>query len=149
MVKNYLSSLIFTLYYYNESCPSYSWYYEYRVPPLFSDIYTILDKHHFDINTIQFSKGEPFTPFQQLCLILPRQSRNILPKEYQFIFNEYENYYPETFKIDAFMGLKYIYSEAILPESNCVEMLKKIQDIEKETKCKENTLSKKLYCFNF
>jgi len=149
MVKNYLSSLIFTLYYYNESCPSYSWYYEYRVPPLFSDIYTILDKHHFDINTIQFSKGEPFTPFQQLCLILPRQSRNILPKEYQFIFNEYEDYYPETFKIDAFMGLKYIYSEAILPESNCVEMLKKIQDIEKETKCKENTLSKKLYCFNF
>lgn len=149
MVKNYLSSLIFTLYYYNESCPSYTWYYEYRVPPLFSDIYTILDKHHFDINTIQFSKGEPFTPFQQLCLILPRQSRNILPKEYQFIFNEYEDYYPETFKIDAFMGLKYIYSEAILPESNCVEMLKKIQDIEKETKCKENTLSKKLYCFNF
>ena len=41
MVKNYLSSLIFTLYYYNESCPSYSWYYKYCAPPLFSDIYTL------------------------------------------------------------------------------------------------------------
>lgn len=149
MVKNYLSSLIFTLYYYNESCPSYSWYYKYRAPPLFSDIYTILDKHHFDINTIEFSKGKPFTPFQQLSLILPRQSKEILPTEYQFVFDEYETYYPQIFKIDAFMGLKYIYSEAILPESDCSKMLNEIEKIEKEKIYKENTLSKKLYCFTF
>lgn len=149
MVKNYLSSLIFTLYYYNESCPSYSWYYKYRAPPLFSDIYTILDKHHFDINTIEFSKGKPFTPFQQLSLILPKKSKDILPQEYQFVFDEYENYYPDTFKIDAFMGLKYIYSEAILPENDCFEMLEKIENIEKEKQYKENILTKKLYCFNF
>ena len=149
MVKNYLSSLIFTLYYYNESCPSYSWYYKYRAPPLFSDIYTILDKHHFDINTIEFSKGKPFTPFQQLSLILPRQSKEILPTEYQFVFDEYETYYPQIFKIDAFMGLKYIYSEAILPESDCSKMLNEIEKIEKEKIYKENTLSKKLYSFTF
>lgn len=134
VVRDYLESLVFTLKYYNTSCPSWTWYYKNRVAPLFSDVYTVLQKQHFDMNSISFTLGKPYTPFQQLLNILPKESHHILPKEYLKIFQKYQNFYVDvkTMKVDAFSGLKYIYSEAILPEmeySNFHSDIKKIENI--------------------
>ena len=77
--------------YYFDKCPSWSWYYPYRVPPLFSDIYTNLTKFNIDVNNdISFTKGTPYSPFEQLALILPPQSKNILPPSYDFLFQKYK-----------------------------------------------------------
>ena len=150
LVQEYLKSLKFTLHYYNDKCPSWSWYYPYRVAPLFSDIYTNLTKFHFNINTdLSFRLGTPYTPFQQLMLILPPQSKDILPKEFSIIFKKYKEYYPSDFKVDALQGMKYIYSEAILPEfdrfleflSDIKKVEEKIGDIDKL----RNIVSKKIY----
>lgn len=153
MVQKYLESLVFTLQYYNRECPSWSWYYPFRVAPIFSDVYTNLTKLRFDINKISFSKGKPFTPFQQLMLILPSQSRHILPKEFHCLFQKYQTYYPTSFRVDALQGMKYIYSEAILSEMrHDLQFLTDIQKIEEKLLKKDkerNKVSKGVYQFKF
>ena len=121
MVEQYLRSLRFTLLYYNDKCPSWGWFYPFRVSPLFSDIFYYLSRHeHFSFETsIPFQMGKPLLPFEQLLFILPPQSKDNLPKEYHVLFEKYKKYFPYEFRVDALQGLKYIYSEAILPEWDC------------------------------
>ncbi len=151
MIVEYLKSLKFTLLYYNDSCPSWSWYYPYRVAPLFSDIYFFLCSHeNIDLNEkLSFSKGKPLTPFEQLMFILPPQSKGNVPSVYHDLFVEYKQYYPDTFRIDALQGLKYIYSEAILPKWDCYlqflyNVRKRHQFLSAEEK-ERNKISTKIY----
>jgi 5'-3' exonuclease len=151
MIVEYLKSLKFTLLYYNDSCPSWSWYYPYRVAPLFSDIYFFLcSNENMDFNEkLSFSKGKPLTPFEQLMFILPPQSKENIPRVYHDLFIQYKQYYPDAFRIDALQGLKYIYSEAILPHWDC--SLQFLYDVRKRheflsTEEKErNKISTKIY----
>ena len=96
--------------------PIVTWRNKFRTTPFPSDLYRLLDENIIDINEISFEKGKPYTPFQQLMLILPPQLINIVPKEFEKITSEFEEYYPSDFKVDATVGKKYMYSEAILPE---------------------------------
>ena len=133
MVHNYLESLQFTLLYYNDKCPSWRWFYGYRVAPLFSDIYSVLEKHNFEMTSIRFQESIPFSPFEQLFLILPPESFHLLPTKCFSILQKYKMYFPTEFRIDAAIGLKYIYSEAILPEFECfLNLLADIRQQEKQ-----------------
>ncbi len=120
MCVNYLESLVFTMRYYFVGCPSWRWHYRYRVSPFPSDILRVLTNKITNMNNIEFAKDAPYTPFQQLLLILPPQMNEIIPKALRPIMNDpmkgCAHYYPEDFRIDAVDGMKYIYTEAILPE---------------------------------
>lgn len=136
MVKNYLESLLFTLYYYTDTCPSWSWYYQYRVAPIPSDVYSVLSKNKIDINRLYFEKSQPYTPFQQLMTILPPQNLHILPLPLKnmALSEKWKYLYPTEFQVDALAGFKYIYSEAILPENdNEKEFLGQIREIEQNS----------------
>lgn len=145
MVHNYLESLMFTLCYYNTGCPSWSWHYRYRVAPLPSDVYTVLDQHEFNPNHIVFTKDSPFTPFQQLMFILPPQMSHLLPKPIAQLMHQHPEYYPTEFRVDAVAGIKYIYSEAILPDIDTQDLLPKIKHVEKSVSTSRNILRKKLW----
>lgn len=118
MVHNYFESLMFSLHYYVRGCPSWTWFYRYRVSPLPSDMYTVLTKHQFNPNRIRFQRGIPFSPFQQLMLILPPSMKSLIPSKLSALMDdpEWRAFYPHSFQVDALAGIKYIYSEAILPE---------------------------------
>ncbi len=120
MCINYLESLIFTTRYYFVGCPSWRWHYRYRVSPFPSDILKVLKTKVLNMNEITFPNDVPYTPFQQLLLILPPQMNEILPKALRPIMTDPKmgtvHYYPEKFKLDVVDGMKYIYTEAILPE---------------------------------
>ena len=136
IVHNYLESLMFTLKYYFIGIPSWTWFYKYRVPPLFSDIYNVLNKKLIDINTISFDLGTPYTPFQQLMTILPPQMSTLLPEVFRTIMNDDSllctQFYPIDFKIEATFGVKTIYSEAILPEIDEEILMPEIKKAEKK-----------------
>jgi 5'-3' exonuclease len=137
MVKNYMESLMFTLRYYTTGVPSWKWSYRYRVAPIPSDVWTILSKHSFNPNSIVFTKGTPYTPFQQLMLILPQQiMTTILPEPFHHIphLEKWKYFFPLEFEVDALAGIKYIYSEAILPElKEENEFLHMVQEIEEKS----------------
>ena len=82
-------------------CQSWSWRNKYRTTPFPSDLFRLLDDGIIDINELSFEKGKPYTPFQQLMLILPPQLINILPKEFEKVTEEFNEYYPTEFKVDA------------------------------------------------
>ncbi len=120
MVINYFESLIFNLKYYTKEIPSWKWHYRFRQAPLPSDMLYVLDNVFSDLNSIEFEKGEPYTPFEQLMLILPPQNANLVPEVLRPIMTDLSKgcvqYYPETFKLGVAEGVKTMYSHPLLPE---------------------------------
>jgi 5'-3' exoribonuclease 2 len=129
----YVKSLMYTLYYYLDEIPSWTWFYPYRVAPFPSDVQSAL--HNIDdINSIfKFEKDEPFKPFDQLMLVLPPQN-DILPKTYRALMKseELKGYYPEVFELDILAGEKFIYSEPLLPDINVAQVLSLTAKLEKD-----------------
>jgi len=89
-----------------------------------------------DVNDIKFDEGKPYTPFEQLMFILPPQMSNLMPKQLGELMKKPDKllvqYYPIDFKVDATVGLKYMYSEAILPEIDDEFFLEKVKKAEKK-----------------
>lgn len=152
IVKNYLESLMFTLQYYFKGCPSWTWHYKYRISPLLSDVLLGLENNIIDMNNIQFTLGTPYTPFQQLMLILPPQMDTLLPVILRPIMNDDKllctQFYPIEFRIDVSTGIKTQYSEAILPEINeelLISVIKKYEKKLNESDSARNTIREKPY----
>ena len=141
IVHNYLESLMFNLNYYFYDVPSWNWYYEFRISPLISDIYYVLENNLINMNEIKFEKGVPYTPFQQLMLILPPQMSNLVPSVLRPIMTDDKllctQFYPIKFKLDVASGIKTIYSESILPEINEELLINTVKKYEKELSAEE------------
>jgi 5'-3' exonuclease len=114
----YLQSLVFTIRYYINDVPSWSWYYPYLVAPLPSDILHFLDNAPPNLD-FTFKKDKPNTPLEQLCYILPPQSADMLPLPVKKLMTSpsspIASFFPVDFELDIVSGEKYIYSEPILP----------------------------------
>jgi 5'-3' exonuclease len=142
--KEYYRSLSFCLQYYQTGSPSWTWFYKYRAAPTFHDMVNFLNNYEepedltesCDLNSSEetdlispevielleelehFEIEKPYTPFEQLMLILPKQTMFLLPRSISNIDESIEQYYPGSFKLDIVQGTKFIYSEPILPEIN-------------------------------
>jgi len=141
LVRNYLESVMFNLKYYFQGCPSWQWHYKFRVSPLLTDIHYVLENNIIDMNNIQFEEGSPYTPFQQLMLILPPQMDFLIPTALRQIMRDDKllctQFYPIDFRIDATVGQKTQYSEAILPEINEELLIDTVKKYEKKLTAKE------------
>jgi 5'-3' exonuclease len=112
---DYIKTLVWTLSYYKSNeIPSWRFYYKYDYGPLVSDIIEYL--MYIDEEII-IEKDEPYTPQQQLVMILPYHSKNLLKEENQkYIDNELEEYYPISFKLEKLNKVCDWQYEPILPE---------------------------------
>lgn len=131
----YIKSLFFSFYYYLVGIPpSWRWTYPFRVSPLLSDLRNYVNKIN-DINILnRWEMKTPFTPLEQLFMILSPENSKILPASYgKIMLNKNKTlyqYYPLEFELDVVAGGKYIYSEPILPELDdelVVNELKKLK----------------------
>jgi 5'-3' exonuclease len=133
--KAYIKSWKFAFEYYILGIPSWRDYYPYRVAPFASDILTNLNykNNNLNINNVKFKENKPYSPYQQLMLIIPPQKKNLLPKCYGDILSDkkFEKFFPKDFKIDFANGLKYWRSEPILSHVNEKEIFKEME------KCKD------------
>ena len=77
---NYVTGIKWVFHYYFKGCPSWDWKYDWRHAPLISSICEYLSDIY--INAIKFSSSTP-EPTNQLLYILPKQSRSLVPLEYQ------------------------------------------------------------------
>ncbi len=150
MVINYLESLVFVLRYYFKGVPSWHWHYKYRVCPLPSDIVYVMQNVMQDINSIQFTVGHPYTPYQQLMMIYPIQNVHLIPEILRPIMTDINlgcvQFYPEEYRYDVFAGIKTIYSEIILPEINediLIPIIREKEESLTENERKRNTIKNK------
>ena len=112
LVKNYLMGIRWVTHYYFQKNINLNWYYPYDYPPFISDIY----KYLININEIKFNTNtKPMTPFEQLLIILPPQSKYLLPnclgKLVSSSKSSLAHLYPIDFDVDFLY--KYRYWEGI------------------------------------
>ncbi|XP_024020619.1 5'-3' exoribonuclease 3 isoform X2 [Morus notabilis] len=82
IVVKYTEGLLWTLLYYFQGPPSWTWYYPYRAGPFVSDL-----KGLSQIK-IRFEKGSPLKPIENLMAIIPLSGVFALPKAYQALMKE-------------------------------------------------------------
>ena len=109
----YAEGLAWVLLYYFQGCPSWTWYYPYHYAPFAADFVDL------DTLNIQFEKGIPFRPFEQLMGVLPAASKHAIPEPFQDLMtnpdSEIIDFYPEEFPIDL-NGKKFAWQGvALLP----------------------------------
>ena len=101
----YLEGIFWNFHYYNYGCISWEWSYYYNYPPSFNDIYNYMDKYVSDINLIQLPKSKPFKPFEQLLMVLPNDSRDLLPARLGNLMIDINSdiiqYYPIDYQIET------------------------------------------------
>ncbi|KAI5299944.1 galactokinase, partial [Ascosphaera pollenicola] len=126
VARRYVEGLAWVLLYYFQGCPSWTWYYPYHYAPFAADF---VDIDKLDIN---FNKGKPFKPYEQLMGVLPASSNHAIPVVFHPLMtdpdSEIIDFYPEEFPIDM-NGKKMAWQGvALLPfidEKRLLEAMKK------------------------
>ena len=97
--QNYFDGMMFVARYYFDGDVSWNWYNPYPVCPFASDLNRYLKKIP-DVNLIKLEKGIPFTPFEQLMMVLPKKSSGLLPECLSREMNgeRLALYYPDEFE---------------------------------------------------
>lgn len=126
--KTYCQIVSWTFFYYFEGCPSWRFSYNYRAAPCLSDVYDYLT--NIDLNTFNFTETDmPYTQNQQLMMILPPKSRNLIPQKYQsLIDNELVEFYPLDFKYEVVDKIVDWMHEPIIPEMDDELILEYVKD---------------------
>lgn len=98
MVECYIEGISWVLLYYYQGCPSWNWYYPYHYAPFAQDF------QNLESIKIEFTKGTPFQPYEQLMSVLPAASNRSLPAVFKPLMTEPTSdiidFYPTDFKID-------------------------------------------------
>lgn len=128
----YWQGLQWTRQYYFESCKDWSWFYPYRHAPCVSDLIEVVQKG----NLFDFPETQPYSPLQQLLIVLPPKSMNLLPEPIQELYQDirFAHLFPLEFKLDKIHKTKEWQCYPILPEIE--------EDIFKEIKGKSCSLGK-------
>ncbi|ODM95979.1 5'-3' exoribonuclease 1 [Orchesella cincta] len=96
--KEYVRAIQWVLLYYYKGVSSWGWFYPSHYSPYSSDL------RNFGSFQIDFDKGQPFKPFEQLLAVLPSQSKKLLPGCYQWLMTQDNSpileYYPKKFEQD-------------------------------------------------
>ncbi|XP_061373067.1 5'-3' exoribonuclease 3-like isoform X3 [Gastrolobium bilobum] len=98
IVQKYTEGLLWVLQYYFSGVASWTWFYPYHYGPFASDI-----KGMGQVR-LNFEKGVPFLPFDQLLSVLPPRSAHALPNAYaQLMLDDHSrilDFYPLDFEVD-------------------------------------------------
>lgn len=111
VARAYAEGLAWVLLYYFQGCPSWTWYYPYHYAPFAADFTDIGDME------VNFDKGTPFRPFEQLMGVLPASSNHAIPEVFHDLMSnpksEIIDFYPEDFAVDL-NGKKFAWQGVVL-----------------------------------
>ena len=113
---NYFEGLHWNMKYYFENCKSWSWYYKHSNCPSLQHLY-----ENFDLNTNHLLSydNQKYKPYEQLLIVLPPQSSELLPINLRYIMTSFESsiidYYPINYKIETLNKMFYWQCHPILP----------------------------------
>lgn len=98
VVQHYIEGVCWVLLYYYQGCPSWNWYYPYHYAPFAQDLTDLSDIK------VEFNRGEPFRPYEQLMSVLPADSDHTLPEVFRPLMSDPDSeiidFYPVEFPID-------------------------------------------------
>lgn len=99
--RDYLRSIYWTTHYYFNECLSWKWYYPHHFSPLLSDLHITLEKiTTLDKLSNKLSDKTPYLPAEQLSIVLPKKSHNLL-QDKRYLLQDYM--YPTKTPLTIFM----------------------------------------------
>lgn len=122
----YVKGLVWVSDYYFKECSSWDYYYPYSHSPFIKDLLKIVSL--LDLSKIKFKMGKPLKPLEQLLIVLPPQSKFLVPKKIQGLFNENSelgHLYPNSFQQDFLHKNKYWQGIPLLPYLE-IDLVKKV-----------------------
>ncbi len=135
MVKNYYMGLKWVTLYYFDKCPSWDYFYTFDHAPFLNDMITagtMNCKPNFD--TIKFTTSSSscsLTPYEQLLIVLPKESAYLLPVPLRKIMtnpnSSASHLYPNEIKLDMIGKNKYWMCIPILPNLE-INLIKKMYE---------------------
>nr|POE68848.1 5'-3' exoribonuclease 2 [Quercus suber] len=113
VARAYVEGLAWVLLYYFQGCPSWTWYYPYHYAPFAAD-FVDMEKQ-----VVQFDKGTPFRPYEQLMGVMPATSNHTIPSCFHSLMTDddspIKDFYPVDFELDL-NGKKFAWQGvALLP----------------------------------
>ncbi|GJD07351.1 5'-3' exoribonuclease 2 [Galdieria sulphuraria] len=116
LAYKYFEGLLWVMRYYYRGCVSWTWYFPYHYAPFASDLAAC----PFEADSVQYERGKPFRPLEQLMAVLPPSSaKEVLPKSLTQLMmdphSELKPFYPDDFVIDL-EGKRFVWQGvALLP----------------------------------
>ena len=112
MCTEYFKSIIWCSKYYIDDCYNWKWYYKYSVGPSFKNLNTHIFTHYLK------EELKSYESYEQLMIILPPKSYNLLKSKYKKILINYKHLSPLDFK-ESHVLKRYLWeSEPIIPDFN-------------------------------
>jgi 5'-3' exonuclease len=107
IIREYLKGLQWIIDYYSGRAIEFDWYYPFLYVPLWKDIYNYMDSN--TLTTFPYTFTEPIEPEQQLVLVLPLHSYNLIQNpKYKNFPTRFPQFFPTKFKVHS-LGKKWIY----------------------------------------
>lgn len=104
LCKEYCKSLSWIVNYYinDKKCPSWEWYYPYKISPYIKDLVCFLKENKQFI--FEWYKDKPLKPTEQLLLVFPPQSLDLIPNTYlvNVVKSVLKHSYPHKIELDPF-----------------------------------------------
>ena len=123
--KIYIQGLQWTIQYYIKGCVSWRWYYPFRAAPCLRELSQFLNNRQYQHN---FGKTKPYNQLQQLSLVLPRSSSQLLPDNFHKTICSnipgITEYYPISYKLDTLNNIWFHECNPIIPILNDKKVLK-------------------------
>ena len=89
LCEDYLKSIVWTFKYYFKGCPEWRWYYPHDLAPLMIDLHDYLTKNNEEIT---FNNDKPYSPKQQLKIVLPNLEKNFMYPEDTPVYSFFKTY---------------------------------------------------------
>mmetsp|Transcript_15662 Transcript_15662/g.17412 ORF Transcript_15662/g.17412 Transcript_15662/m.17412 type:complete len:821 (+) Transcript_15662:1-2463(+) len=138
---HYAEGLKWVMEYYYQGCASWRWFYPYYYAPFSAETYDVGELK------IEYDKGTPFKPIEQLMGVLPPGSCTLLPAQYRPLMLEDSSplikYYPKKFDVDPNgekVDWKYVILVPFIEENDLLGVMTPMEATLKENEKKRNTL---------
>jgi len=96
IVKEYLDGMNWIINYYKFGMPDWTWFYPFFYGPFLVDFVDILETYESPL----FHSHEPLDPFLQLIMVLPENSKSLVPSELSDVSLSLKQYFPDIIEID-------------------------------------------------
>lgn len=147
----YLKGLTWVSNYYFFRVPSWDYYYPYDQAPFLKDLAKVVGL--MDMSNFKFKLGKPLKPLEQLLAVMPPQSKYLLPKKVQVLFDEKSplgHLYPTEFEQDFIHKRKFWQGIPQLPFLEIDLIKKEFSKIEDKLSIKDKSKNRidKVFIYN-
>lgn len=96
VVCDYLDGMNWVLNYYKNGIPDWTWFYPYFYGPFLADFPEVLKTYRAP----RFQTHEPVDPFLQLMMVLPENSKSLIPSALADVSIHLKKYFPDIIETD-------------------------------------------------